>query len=107
MMATTQAAAKAPNKNVIVCHVPYDIENAVGMEKMHYELPLPGPFNMTQGYDIILLDSGKFTRNGDGGAINWGLNGNFKRDPENVVVFSPVSRGTATPASTKLRRTSH
>ena len=41
-----------------------------------FELPLPGLFGQTYGYEIVLLENGNLNMNGNpGGFDNWAFNG--------------------------------
>lgn len=77
-----------PNSNVLVVHDRdrYEV-NFVNSVQTNYQLPLPGPFNQTQGYNIYHFDSGTINYHGDGTFVNWCFAGNFQRNG-NFVTFS-------------------
>jgi len=77
-----------PNNNILVVHDRdrYEV-NLVNSVQTNYQLPLPGPFNQTQGYNIYHFDSGTINYHGDGTYVNWCFGGNYQRNGD-FVTFS-------------------
>lgn len=82
-----QLLAYYPGKNAIIFHDQDSTTDFVNGVHQHYELDLPSSPG-TQGYEIFVLDSGTFTRAGDGGYLNWCFGGSYDYPPlSNTVTF--------------------
>ncbi|MBO0608765.1 hypothetical protein [Myceligenerans salitolerans] len=73
-----------PDKNIIVYHRDIDLEFAPDVKGREYLAEV-------ENFYVVALDSGKVTRKGDGGYINWSFDGNYSRPGDgNVVRFEPI-----------------
>ncbi|RDB16535.1 hypothetical protein Hypma_002708 [Hypsizygus marmoreus] len=88
-----QLNTKDPTLNYIMCHVKhstaFDGEKGTDWGHSHQELDID--LGGTIGYEIYWAKSGTFTREGDGGYINWAYVGNVvsKSADGKVLVFGP------------------
>jgi len=83
-----------PQFNFIICHVQHRIafKGKQGVDWYHRHREFPRPVPGTIGYEIYGVKSGEFWREGDGGYLNWALEGNFKGDGDqgrHVTFFPP------------------
>ncbi|GAB4084457.1 hypothetical protein GCM10028784_10870 [Myceligenerans cantabricum] len=72
-----------PDKNIIVYHRDIDLDFAPDVKGRQYLAEV-------DGFYVVGLDSGKVTRKGDGGYINWSFNGNYSRPGDEVVRFESL-----------------
>ncbi|KXS94291.1 hypothetical protein AC578_6790 [Pseudocercospora eumusae] len=68
-----------PTKNGVVIFWDLDYDGVVVSNALclHYEVPLCHTY--TRGFDLWMFDYGWFENHGDGGWINWDVEGNFVR----------------------------
>ena len=84
--------ASAPTANIMVCHDrSFDLEPSAYFT--HYELDVSDGLGFTQGYDIAVFDYGTVLNNGDGGYINWCMEGDFSSDGSVVTFTQMVADG--------------
>jgi hypothetical protein len=79
-------AIQFPNKNILMYHNADSQFSGVNVNHRHVEMNLHS-LGKTQGYEVQIFDSGTFTLEGDGGFINWRIDGNFKRSGNFVQFF--------------------
>ncbi|KAF9458891.1 hypothetical protein BDZ94DRAFT_1312867 [Collybia nuda] len=73
-------SAKDPSFNYVVCHTEHKtaFDGAEGKDWGHSHQEVDVQIGGTIGFEIYHLKSGKFTRVGDGGYLNWAYKGKFK-----------------------------
>ncbi|KAF8079373.1 hypothetical protein FPV67DRAFT_115230 [Lyophyllum atratum] len=82
-----------PKFNYIMCHTKhttaFDGKQGVDWGHTHQEFDIK--IGGTIGYEIYWVKSGKFTRKGDGGYLNWAYIGNVKSKSKDgkEIVFGP------------------
>jgi hypothetical protein len=88
----SQASAKYPNYNWIICHSPYSVAfngvEGTDYGYTHHELKVS--LGRTIGYDLYWASSGTFNRFGDGGYINWAYDGNVVLSSGGSVTFGTL-----------------
>jgi len=77
---------KHPTYNFVICHTKHrtKFDGKAGKEWYHdhRELKMGFPVGTTIGYEIYGFKSGEFTRQGDGGWLNWAYTGNLKKSDQ-------------------------
>jgi len=85
--------AKNPKMNYIVCHTKHKtaFDGTKGKDWGHSHEEFKNQMGGTIGYEIYWAKSGKFTREGDGGFLNWAYIGNVKSKSGDgkEIVFGP------------------
>jgi hypothetical protein len=79
----------APTANIMVCH-DCSFELDPNAFFTHYELDISDGLGFTQGYDIAVFDYGTVQNLGDGGYINWCMQGDFSSDGS-LVTFAQMA----------------
>ncbi|KAL0948797.1 hypothetical protein HGRIS_008927 [Hohenbuehelia grisea] len=79
-----QMHQKHPDYNWIICHTKhttkFDGKRGTDWDHRHQEFDVK--IGGTVGYEIYNLKSGEFTRQGDGGFLNWAYIGNIKKNDQ-------------------------
>ncbi|KAF9465411.1 hypothetical protein BDZ94DRAFT_1234573 [Collybia nuda] len=72
--------AKSPQFNWVICHTKHKtaFDGTRGKDWGHSHQEFDVKIGGTVGYEIYYFKSGKFTRQGDGGFLNWAYIGNVK-----------------------------
>ncbi|RDB14947.1 hypothetical protein Hypma_016157 [Hypsizygus marmoreus] len=86
-------SSKNPAFNYVICHTKHTtaFDGAKGTDWGHSHQEFDIKIGGTVGYEIYWAKSGKFTRQGDGGYLNWAYIGNVKsKSPDGKeIVFGP------------------
>ncbi|RDB14945.1 hypothetical protein Hypma_016158 [Hypsizygus marmoreus] len=72
--------SKSPKLNYVICHTKHStaFEGTKGTDWGHAHQEFDIKVGGTIGYEIYWFTAGKFTRQGDGGYLNWAYVGNVK-----------------------------
>lgn len=85
--------AKNPKFNYVICHTKHKtaFDGKQGTDWGHSHQEFDIKVGGTVGYEIYWAKSGKFTREGDGGFLNWAYIGNIKSKSSDgkEIVFGP------------------
>jgi len=88
-----QMNSKNPKLNYVVCHTKHKaaFDGQQGKDWGHSHQEFDIKVGGTIGYEIYWAKSGKFTRQGDGGYLNWAYQGNVKSKSKDgkELVFGP------------------
>ncbi|RDB14946.1 hypothetical protein Hypma_016156 [Hypsizygus marmoreus] len=88
-----QLNAKDPKLNYVICHTKHTtaFDGVSGKDWGHSHQEFDVKIGGTVGYEIYWAKSGKFTRKGDGGFLNWAYIGNIKSKSSDgkVITFGP------------------
>ncbi|GAB4086046.1 hypothetical protein GCM10028784_26760 [Myceligenerans cantabricum] len=80
----TEYGKAFPDKNIVVLH-----KNIAGRGEFGPDVKGLEYLAHVGDFYVVGLDSGTFTRGGDGGFINWSFYGNYNRPGDKVVKFEP------------------
>lgn len=87
-----RSKAKYPGYNWVMCHTKHTtkFDGQKGKDWGHRHEEFKVSFGKTIGYEIYYFKSGTFTRQGDGGYLNWAYSGRVKSKSKDgsVVTFS-------------------
>lgn len=84
--------ASAPTAKIMVCHdCSFNLDPSAYFT--HYELDISDGLGFTQRHDIAAFDYGTVQNNGDGGYINWLMEGKYSSDGSVVTFTQMVADG--------------
>ncbi|KAJ2922110.1 hypothetical protein H1R20_g14992, partial [Candolleomyces eurysporus] len=85
-----KSMAQFPKWNWVICHTKHStkFDGKSGTDYFHRHEEFPVSFGKTIGYEIYWFKSGTFTRQGDGGYLNWSYGGNIKKKSKDGKVIT-------------------